>query len=96
MEECCLYIIQNISENDYRNEHQYRDFMELSVNLFGAFLSEPQKANISEVHSSICGIIERINIYFASGEGADDEAVLDDLSAFSKDLKNYYAELKKL
>lgn len=96
MEECCLYIIQNISSNDFRNEYQYRDFFELSINLFAKFLADPQRANLNELTSSISGIIERINLYFASGSEEDDENIMDELTVFSKDLKSYFQELKKL
>lgn len=94
IEECCMYIIENISNSDRRYEHEYRLAFELSLELFELLLTNHSKDNIAEVTSSIKNIIQRVNIYFS--QHAEEECDAEELSAFYEELNAYYKDIRKL
>ena len=92
MEECCLYIVQNISAFDRSHEYEYKRFYELSLKLFDVLLGNHCKENLRELVVSLKSIEERIRLYFVQ---ADDEIDGDEIDSFSVELKRYFENIKK-
>jgi len=95
MEECCLYIIQNLSNSDRKHEYEYKLFFQQSIKLFELLISNHQINNIQEVINSIKSIIERIKMYFSSYPSEED-LDLEEMAIFYNDLKSYYEDVRGL
>jgi hypothetical protein len=95
MEECCLYIIENLSNYDKKNDYEYKLFFGQSLKIFELLIANHQGKNLEELVSSIKSIIERIKMYFTSNTDEQDFDI-EDLGIFSQDLKLYYQDIKEL
>jgi len=94
IEECCMYIIENISNSDKKYEHEYQTTFTESLELFEQLLTNHSMENISEVISAVKNVIQRINMYFS--QQAEEDCDTEELGVFNDDLKAYYKDLKKL
>lgn len=94
IEECCMYIVENISNYDKKHEYEYKTTFVQSIELFELLLTNHSKENIAEVTTAIRNIIQRINMYFAQQN--EEECDTDELGVFYDDLKAYYQDMKKL
>lgn len=95
MEECCLYIIQNLTNYDRKHEFEYKMFFDQSFKLFEILLSNNKLSNIDEVTNCMKSILDRIKMYFST-HSSDGELDTDELGIFCNDLKSYYEDLKHL
>jgi hypothetical protein len=95
LEECCLYIIQNVSNYDRKHEYEYKTFFVYSLKLFELLISNHELNNIQEVIHSIKSIIERIKMYFSSYPSEED-LDLEEIAIFYQDLKSYYEDIRGL
>lgn len=94
IEECCMFIIENISNSDKKYQHEHQTTFTESLELFEQLLTNHSKENITEVISSVKNVIQRINMYFS--QQAEEDCDTEELGVFNDDLKAYYKDLKKL
>lgn len=94
IEECCMYIVENISNYDKKHEYEYKTAFVQSLELFELLLTNHSKENIAEVTTAIRNIIQRINMYFS--QQSEEDCDTDELGVFYDDLKAYYQDMKKL
>jgi len=94
IEECCMYIVENISNYDKKHEYEYKTTFVQSIELFELLLTNHSKENIAEVTTLIKNIIQRINMYFS--QQTEEDCDTEELGVFYDDLKAYYQDMKKL